>query len=143
MKMIFWQRYSGAAPMTSLKRHLLQIILPIAIMALAINWLIDATCGRMLPFDTVAYPVLIIMHASCVIVLFVRPPYLPVLQVCSFGTFMLYTAAYVGLVWCRWRPSEDLYRFATLPQWIPLIYVAAFSLFQTRQALRLALVFFA
>ena len=135
--------YPGAAPMSSLKRQLLQIILPLAILALAINWLIDATRGGMLPFDTVAYPVLITLYTGCAIVLFLRPRYVPVLEVCSFGAFMVYLAAYVTLVWYSWQPSDDLYRLATLPQWIPLIYVAAFSLFQTRQAFRLALVFFA
>ncbi len=135
--------YPGAGPISSLKRQLLQIILPLAIMALAINWLIDATRGGMLLFDSVAYPVLITLYAGCAIVLFLRPQYLPLLEVCTFGTFMLYTAAYVALVWYSWRPSDDLYRFVTLPQWIPLIYVAAFLLFETRQALRLALAFFA
>src|SRR5262249_38894398 len=66
-----------------------------------------------------------------------------VLELCSFGAFVVYMAAYVSLVWYNWRPSDDLYRFATIPQWIPLIYVAAFFIFETRQALRLALTFFA
>jgi diguanylate cyclase (GGDEF)-like protein len=135
--------YPGAVPMSSLKRQLLQIILPLAILALAINWLIDVTRGGMLPFDTVAYPALITLYMGCAIVLFLRPRYVPVLEVCSFGAFMVYMAAYVTLVWYSWRPSDDLYRFATLPQWIPLIYVAAFLLFEPRQALRLALAFFA
>jgi len=133
----------GASPLITLKRTLLQIILPLAILALAINWRIDASGGSLLPFDTVAYPVLIAVYTGSAIVLFMRPKYVPVLELCSFVAFMVYTAAYIALVWYTEHPSADLYRFATIPQWIPLVYVAAFFLFETRQALRLALAFFA
>ena len=133
----------GVSPLSTLKRTLLQVILPLAVLALAINWRIDATGGGMLPFDTVAYPVLVALYTGSTIVVFVRPKYVPVLALCSFVAFMVYTAAYIALVWYTEHPSADLYRFATIPQWIPLVYVAAFFLFETRQALRLALAFFA
>ncbi len=146
--MRYFGPYSAAtspdvSPLSTLKRTLLQVILPLAVLALAINWRIDATGGGMLPFDTVAYPVLIALYTGSAIVLFVRPKYVPVLALCSFVAFMVYTAAYIALVWYTGHPSADLYRFATIPQWIPLVYVAAFFLFETRQALRIALAFFA
>jgi hypothetical protein len=133
----------SVSPLSTLKRRLLQVILPLAVLALAINWRIDATGGGMLPFDTVAYPVLITLYTGSAIILFVRPKYVPLLAVCTFVAFMVYTAVYIALIWYTGHPSADLYRFATIPQWIPLVYVAAFFLFETRQALRLALAFFA
>src|SRR4029079_4161975 len=65
--------YSAAAstgtPQTTFKRTLLQIILPLAILALAISWRIDATVGSLLPFDSVAYPLLIALYTGSAILL--------------------------------------------------------------------------
>src|SRR6266508_2320489 len=109
--------YPGGSPLNTLKRKRLHLILPLAMLALALNWLIDATRGGMLPFDTVAYPALIALYTASAIVLRMRPKYLPALEVCSFGAFMVYTAVYISLVWYTRRPSDDLYRCATIPQW--------------------------
>ena len=51
---------------------------------------------------------MIALYTGSAIVLFVRPKYVPVLALCSFVAFMVYTAAYIALVWYTEHPSADL-----------------------------------
>jgi diguanylate cyclase (GGDEF)-like protein len=133
---------SSASPIVALKRRLFQILLPLAVLVFSIDWVMTASHGDILPFDAVAYPTLITLYSCVTVLLFLRTKYARALEIVSFVAFMIYMAVDISIVLSTWQQSNDAYRLATTPLWIPLVYVTAFFFFETRQALIISLLFF-
>jgi diguanylate cyclase (GGDEF)-like protein len=116
----------------TLRLRLLKLLLLCGSGALAFVWFVEAGAAHISPIDSVAYPCLITIYLISCSILFLRPGLLEHIERLSFATFAIYIVLHAqptALV------TMDAYEFASLAQWFPLVYTAAFFFLTTRQAM--------
>jgi diguanylate cyclase len=116
----------------TLRLRLLKLLLLCGSAALAFMWAFESQATRISPIDRVAYPVLITIYLCSCCILFARPNVLELIERLSFATFAIYIVLHaqpMALV------ALDSYELASLTQWFPLVYTAAFFFLTTRQAI--------
>jgi diguanylate cyclase len=111
--------------------RLLKLLLICGSTSIALIWLFEGSAGRVSPIDRVAYPAMLVIFAACSIMLLVRPNWLEVMERLSFATFALYVILHAQPITLA---GVSTYTDASLAQWFPLVYTAAFFFFETRQA---------
>jgi diguanylate cyclase (GGDEF)-like protein len=112
--------------------RLLKLLLACGSASIALLWLFEGAAGRVAPVDRFAYPVLLSVFVLCGALLFIRPQWLELCEQLCFAIFALYMIAHaqpVALV------GFSTYVNASLAQWFPLVYAAAFFFLSTRQAI--------
>jgi diguanylate cyclase (GGDEF)-like protein len=100
--------------------------------ALVFIWIIEAKAARISPLDALAYPLMIAIFSISCSILFLRPSALELIERVTFATFAIYIILHAQSVTLT---TMDSYEFASLAQWFPLVYAAAFFFLTTRQAI--------
>jgi diguanylate cyclase (GGDEF)-like protein len=112
--------------------RLLKILLLCGIGAIALVWFFEAWSGHLISLDRFAYPIMIAFFSIGYILIFVRPRLLEQVERLSF-------AAFAGYIVLHAQPFAlegiDTYTLASLAQWFPLVYTAAFFFLSTRHAM--------
>jgi diguanylate cyclase (GGDEF)-like protein len=112
--------------------RLLKLLLLCGSGAIGLIWVFEAWTNRVSSIDRVAYPTMIAIFSAACIALVVRPGTLKQVERLCFVTFAAYMVLHA-------QPSAlagvDIYNLASLAQWFPLIYAAAFFFLDTRQAM--------
>ena len=111
---------------------LLKVILICGSGAVALMWFFEAQANKVTPFDRVAYPVIILLFSICCICLFTRPSTLAWIERLSFAAFALFM---VLTAQPALQMGKQAYEIASLAQWIPLVYTAAFFFLDTRRSI--------
>jgi len=124
----------GSRPpfLQTLKLRLLKLLLLCGSGTIAFLWCVEVSAARINPIDRVAYPMMITIFLASCSVLFVRPSTLGYIERLSFATFALYIVIHAQPITLA---AMDSYEFASLVQWFPLVYTAAFFFLTTRQAI--------
>lgn len=123
------------APSTVLhafRLRLLKLLLCCGIAAISLIWFFEASTARLAPIDRVAYPTMIAIFSLSCLPLFVQPGMLEPIERVSFATFAIYIVVHAQPVLLA---EMDTYTLASLAQWFPLVYTAAFFFLGTRRAI--------
>jgi predicted signal transduction protein with EAL and GGDEF domain len=116
----------------TLELRLLKLLLLCGSGAIALVWFGEARAARISPIDQVAYPLMIAIFLASCSVLFLQPRLLEYIERLSFATFAMYIVVHAQPMTLA---TMDSYEFASLVQWFPLVYTAAFFFLTTRQAI--------
>jgi diguanylate cyclase (GGDEF)-like protein len=116
----------------TLRLHLLKLLLLCGSCAITFLWFVEAGAARLSPIDRFSYPFMIAIFLVCCSMLFLRPSVLEHIERLSFATFAIYIVVHGQPVLLA---SMASYEFASLTQWFPLVYTAAFFFLNTRQAI--------
>jgi diguanylate cyclase (GGDEF)-like protein len=135
----------GGIPTTSstvlhaFRLRLLKLLLICGSLSIALIWLFESAAGLISPMDRVAYPVILVIFVACGIVLIVRPSHLERMERLSFATFATYIVLHA-------QPLEfagtSIYTDASLAQWFPLVYTAAFFFLETYHAVQASILIY-
>jgi diguanylate cyclase (GGDEF)-like protein len=112
--------------------RLLKLLLCCGVGALTLVWFFEASTSGLAAIDRVAYPTLITIFALSVVLLLVKPSMLEHIERAAFATFASYVVLHAQPVLLT---GADRYTLASLAQWFPLVYTAAFFFLGTRRAI--------
>ena len=135
----------GGIPATSstilyaFRLRLLKLLLICGSLSIALVWLFESARGLVTPMDQVAYPLMLVIFVVCGVILLLRPSQLERMERLSFATFALYIVLHAqpaGL------SGLSTYADASLAQWFPLVYTAAFFFLETRHAIQVSILIF-
>jgi diguanylate cyclase len=112
--------------------RLLKLLLCFGIAALSLVWFFETSTARLVPIDRIAYPTMIVVFALACVLLFMRPAVLEHVEQVSFATFAIYIVVHAQPALLA---EMDTYTLASLAQWFPLVYTAAFFFLGTRRAI--------
>jgi diguanylate cyclase (GGDEF)-like protein len=125
----------------ALRLRIYAIVFPIGIFTIAFVWLLGVGRGTMAPFERYALPLLALIFTAFATTLFYRRSLLRQIEAITFVVVSAYFIIQLYLVvYDNFLTGVDR-SFATLPQWIPLIYILAFLIFKTRGAMISSLAF--
>ena len=89
--------------------------------------------------DRVAYPMMLVMFVACGFVLLLRPGQLELMERLSFATFATYIVLHAQPIAFA---GTSTYTDASLAQWFPLVYTAAFFFLETRHAVQASMLIY-
>src|SRR5690349_2146353 len=112
--------------------RLLKLLLCCGFGALCLVWFFETWTARVAPIDRVAYPSMIVIFLLACMLLVTHPASLEHVDRVSFATFASYMVLHAQPVLLA---GMDTYTLASLAQWFPLVYTAAFFFLGTRRAL--------
>jgi diguanylate cyclase (GGDEF)-like protein len=112
--------------------RLLRLLLLSGICAIVAVWLFEGWTDRLAPIDRIAYPTMIAIFSLSCLMLFFRSAALEPIERLSFTTFAVYVVLHAQPVVLG---EMDIYTLASLSQWFPLVYTAAFFFLSTRRAI--------
>jgi diguanylate cyclase (GGDEF)-like protein len=119
--------------------RLLKLLLTCGCASIALIWLFEGAAGRVSTIDRIAYPALLVIFAVCGMMLFIQPKQLELLERVCFATFAIYVTVHAQPI-----ALADLstYANASLAQWFPLVYTAAFFFLPTRHAVIISILIY-
>jgi len=126
---------SALAILHAFKLRILRTLLILGSIFLAIIWGFESSAKLITPIDRYAYPIMIVIFLTNLIVLATRPQLLLLTEWISFGTFTGYVLSSFFQIIINIDPDITFYNIGTLAQWLPLTYIMAFMFFDTRQAM--------
>lgn len=135
----------GGIPATSstvlhaFRLRLLRLLLVCGSLSIALIWLFESTTGQVSPMDRVAYPMMLVIFVVCGIVLLLRPGQLELMERLSFATFATYIVLHAQPLAFA---GTSTYTDASLAQWFPLVYTAAFFFLETRHAVQASILIY-
>jgi diguanylate cyclase len=119
-------------PLDILRLRLLKLLLLSGSGAIAFMWRIESWADHISIIDHVAYPLMILIFLVSAGILFLRPNLLERVERLTFATLAIYIVAHAQP---GTHTNMQSYEFASLAQWFPLVYTAAFFFLNTRQAI--------
>ncbi|HEU5088841.1 MAG TPA: diguanylate cyclase, partial [Roseiflexaceae bacterium] len=141
----FRQRSSAkpgqAAPLDSLRLRIYLSVYPFGFVALCIITITEYIWKLASPIQLIAHPLLIVLFTFYGVILYLRRSWLRLLEIASFVTVALYmlTELYALLYQIYFHGGSQA--LTTFPQWLPMIYILAFLMFETRTAVVLSVGF--
>ncbi|MEW6257203.1 MAG: GGDEF domain-containing protein [Pseudomonadota bacterium] len=103
-----------------------------ALCAMAL-WVFEARTGLISDFDRYGYPALLTGFGLSFVMLLAAPRLWKAAELLGYATFVIYCAC--GVMAFPALPAETrIYTIANTLQWMPLIYITAFLLFEKRKA---------
>jgi diguanylate cyclase len=130
--------HSARITLYPFKMRVLRILLILGSAALVIIWAFESCSGLITLIDRVAYPSMIAIFLTSLVALLARPRMLPIIEWVCFSAFAAYVIASFFHIILDIGPHISLYNVATLVQWLPMIYIAAFIFFSTRHAMSMS-----
>jgi diguanylate cyclase (GGDEF)-like protein len=112
--------------------RLLKLLLLCGIGAIGLVWFFEAWTDHLISLDRFAYPIMIALFSVSWVLLFVRPSLLEKVERLSFASFAGYIVVHAQPFALK---GIDTYTLASLAQWFPLVYTAAFFFLSTRYAI--------
>lgn len=97
-------------------------------------WVFESGSGLLSNYDRYGYPILLMGFGVSFVMLLAAPRLWSVAELIGYATFVLYCACAV-LAFPTLPPETRLYTIANTLQWMPLIYITAFLLFEKRKAM--------
>jgi diguanylate cyclase (GGDEF)-like protein len=130
-------------PGTSVALHtfrlrVLKLLLTFSTLAIIMIWPVEVYTHRLAWLDGVAYPLMLLVFLSSLIMVYIRPRLLTIAERASFWVFAIYATAQLQGIIIDIQSPKAIYSLATILQWFPLVYTAAFIFFNTRQAVTIS-----
>jgi diguanylate cyclase (GGDEF)-like protein len=123
---------TSSAVLYTFRLRLLKLLLLCGMGAIGLVWFFEAWTAHLISFDRFAYPIMIVLFSISWVLLLVWPSLLEKVERLSFATFASYIVFHA-------QPFAldgiDTYTLASLTQWFPLVYTAAFFFLSTRHAI--------
>ncbi|MBA1159004.1 GGDEF domain-containing protein [Microvirga mediterraneensis] len=124
-------------PLHKRRRSVLSLLAAGGLLCVGSLWWFETATGIIAEFDRYAYPALMLVFICSLVILRLFPKRFSLaLLGCYFGASLYFVAAITTFTLLQ--AQNNLYIVANTLQWMPLIYVAAFVLFQQRHAIVLS-----
>lgn len=133
---------SATVTLHPFKLRVLRILLALGSIFLVIIWVFETSSNLITLIDRVAYPAMITIFLTSLTIIIIRPHMLHRVEWICFGAFAAYVSSSFFGVILNIEPSSSFYSLATLTQWLPLVYIAAFMFFDMRQAIIASILFY-
>lgn len=126
-----------------LKSRLMKVFLTFAVLVIIGIWSLEGSKSHVNPIDNIAYPLMIAIFSIGTIVLSLYPKSLKYIESITFYTFAIYCLAnFQAMILGMPFFVIDLYSVSTFLQWLPMIYVSAFIMLETRNAIIASVLFY-
>ena len=126
-----------------LKSRLMKVFLTFAVLVIIGIWSLEGSKAHVNPIDKIAYPLMIAIFSIGTIVLYRHPKSLKYIESITFYTFAIYCLAnFQAMILGMPFFVIDLYSVSTFLQWLPMIYVSAFIMLETRNAIIASVLFY-
>lgn len=132
-------RNNPSAALQPFKLRVLKLLLLLTGVSILAVWTLERFTGLIIQIDNIAYPILAMLSFVSLIALSIWPRLLNIAEWISFISFSAYMIAQILSTAFGLQRDTSLYSITSLAQWFPLIYIAAFIFFNTRQAISLSI----
>ena len=141
----FRHRFSAnsrqATSLDSLRLRIYLSVYPFGFVALCIITITEYILQLASPIQLIAHPLLIVLFTIYGVILYVRRSWLRLLEITSFVTVALYMLIELYALLYQIYFHGGSQTLTTFPQWLPMIYILAFLMFETRTAVVLSIGF--
>lgn len=122
--------------------RVLKILLSIGTTAVLLIWIFESFTDRLITFDAIAYPIMVVMFSCCLVTIQLRPRLVTPVGQLAFYVLAGYITIHVQRMIFEEQSDQVYYDVATIPQWFPLVYTSAFVFFETRRAVKTSIVMY-
>lgn len=122
-----------------LRQRWLKVLFSLFLLLLSSLWLYEALIlGRVNPIDRLAYPLILGLITTSLVVLKINPNAYRISVVGTVGVITIYQFVVLQAIIWGYIPASDTYKLTTFSQWFPLIYILLFLFLRKQQALLLS-----
>lgn len=122
-----------------LRQRWLKVLFSLFLLLLSSLWLYEALIlGRVNPIDRLAYPLILGLITTSLVVLKINPNAYRISVIGTVGVITIYQFVVLQAIIWGYIPASDTYKLTTFSQWFPLIYILLFLFLRKQQALLLS-----